>query len=61
MNYYFVDIPKSKVDNNFYTGYTSDLKQRSNQHNSGNIPSTRKRIPLELVYWEGCLNQHDAT
>jgi predicted GIY-YIG superfamily endonuclease len=30
-------------------------------HNQGGIPSTRKRIPFELVYWEGCLNQADAT
>jgi putative endonuclease len=29
-------------------------------HNSGKVPSTKSRIPLELVYWEGCLNEYDA-
>ncbi|MDP3583109.1 MAG: GIY-YIG nuclease family protein, partial [Ignavibacteria bacterium] len=24
------------------------------------VRSTRNRLPLELVYWEGCLNQRDA-
>jgi len=23
--------------------------------------STKNRIPFQLVYWEGCLNQKDAT
>jgi putative endonuclease len=29
-------------------------------HNSGKVPSTKGRTPLELVYWEGGLNEHDA-
>ena len=29
-------------------------------HNSGKVPSTKLRVPLELIYWEGCLNEHDA-
>ena len=31
------------------------------KHNNGSVPSTKKRRPLELIYWEGCLNQEDAT
>ena len=30
------------------------------QHNKGFVTSTKKRVPFELVYWEGCLNQNDA-
>jgi putative endonuclease len=45
----------------FYTGYTSDLEERLRQHNSGKVNCTKNRMPLKLVYFEGCLNQQDAT
>jgi len=44
-----------------YTGYTKDLNKRLLQHNSGKVNSTKYRLPFILVYWEGCLNQQDAT
>ncbi len=59
--YYYVYVLQSEKDYNFYTGYTNDLKRRINEHNSGAVSSTKKRIPLKLIYWEGCLNQQDAT
>ena len=46
---------------NYYVGYTSNIVNRINEHNNGKVASTKNRIPLELVYWEGCLNQQDAT
>jgi hypothetical protein len=30
------------------------------QDNKGFVTSTKKRVPFELVYWEGGLNQSDA-
>jgi putative endonuclease len=45
----------------FYTGYTSNLKARIEAHNNGLVPSTIKRRPLKLIYFEGCLTQEDAT
>jgi len=57
---YFVYVLLSKKDGKFYTGYTSQLKERILEHNSGRVFSTKNRIPLELVYYEGCLNQADA-
>lgn len=58
---YYVYVLLSRVDNNFYTGYTGNLENRLLEHNNGKVSSTKKRIPLELVYFEGCLNQQDAT
>ncbi len=60
-NYYYTYILRSTVDNEFYTGYTSNLLNRLEEHNAGKVPSTKKRRPLNLIYWEGCLNQQDAT
>jgi predicted GIY-YIG superfamily endonuclease len=34
---------------------------RLGAHNKGQVFSTKSRVPFELVYWEGCLNQGDAT
>ena len=59
--YYYVYVLCSELDGNFYTGYATDLSKRVEDHNSGKVYSTRKRKPLKLVYWEGCLNQQDAT
>ena len=61
MKYYYVYVLKSKNDQNYYTGYTEDLKRRLDDHNKGLVNSTKNRMPLDLVYFEGCLNQHDAT
>ena len=60
MKSYYVYVLKSKLDGKFYTGFTSDIDKRLNEHNSGKVSSTRSRIPLEIVYFEFCLNIDDA-
>ena len=57
---YYVYLLVSSKDNNFYTGYSSDLKKRFKAHNSGRCLSTKHRRPFELVYYEACLNEFDA-
>ncbi len=59
--FYYIYILRSQKDYKFYTGYTKDLKLRFKQHQLGIVDSTKKRRPFELVYFEGCLNQQDAT
>ena len=59
--FYYVYVLQSEKDGNFYVGYTNDIKRRLEEHNSGKVPSTKDRKPLKLIYWEGCLNQQDAT
>lgn len=61
MSFFYVYVLQSEADNQFYTGYTSDLRQRLKQHNEGDVHSTKNRRPLKLVYFEGCLNRQDAT
>jgi len=61
MRYYYVYVLRSKKDQNYYTGYAKDLKKRLHEHNNGLVNSTKHRVPLDLVYFEGCLNQVDAT
>ncbi len=58
---FYVYVLLSSKDKNLYTGYTGNLKERLVKHNDGKVSSTRNRRPLMLVYFEGCLNQQDAT
>ena len=58
---YYTYVLQSKKDDKFYVGFTKDLKLRFEQHSKGRVESTRDRRPLTLIYYEGCLNQEDAT
>ncbi|HLC89402.1 MAG TPA: GIY-YIG nuclease family protein [Patescibacteria group bacterium] len=58
---YYVYILQSKKDKQFYTGYTDNLRRRLKLHIMGKIGSTKNRLPVELVYYEACRHQQDAT
>jgi len=57
---YFTYVLLSLKDNRFYTGFSNNLKQRFEQHNKGLVKSTEDRRPIELIYYEACLDQRDA-
>jgi predicted GIY-YIG superfamily endonuclease len=48
-------------DSTLYTGITNDLERRLDQHNSGKASRyTRARVPVVLVYKEGCRSKSSA-
>jgi putative endonuclease len=57
---FYTYVLKSKKDNKLYVGCTGDLKNRLKEHNNGQAKSTCNRLPLELVYYEACLNKESA-
>ena len=59
--YYYVYVLHSEKDNQHYVGFTNNILNRLDEHNLGKVLSTKNRRPLRLIYWEGCLNQKDAT
>jgi len=59
--FHYVYVLRSAADGNFYVGYTQDLKRRFADHQEGKVPSTKGRLPLELVYYEACRSRTDAT
>lgn len=61
MSYYYTYVLRSLKDSKLYVGFTKNINHRLEEHNKGRVESTKNRIPFELVYWEGCLNQTDAT
>lgn len=60
-DFYWVYILISLKDGKKYTGYTKNLPSRFEAHQLGLVKSTKDRRPFELIYFEGCKNQQDAT
>ena len=56
----YVYVLKSKKAGMLYVGSTRDLKKRFEEHNKGLVPSTRKRKPFILIYYEAYLVESDA-
>ena len=54
---FFTYVLKSKKDGNLYIGWTSDLQNRFDLHNAGQVSATKYRLPLELIYYEACLSK----
>lgn len=57
---YYVYVLHSMKDGRLYTGFTSDLKKRLNEHLTAKVKSTERRLPLKLIYYEAYLNKTDA-
>ncbi len=57
---YYVYIIKSLKSKKLYYGFTSNLKRRIIEHNTGINKSTKPYIPYELIYYEAYKNEHDA-
>ena len=58
---YYTYLLQSEHDGKFYAGFTQDLKLRFEQHNKGFVESTKDRRPLQLIYYEACVDKDDAT
>lgn len=59
-NFTYVYVIKSEKSGRLYTGCTSDLRKRLNEHNQNKSSSTSKRGPYQLIYYEACMNENDA-
>ena len=57
---FYVYILKSENDHRHYYGFTSDLRRRLRDHNSGKVVATRRRKPFVIQYYETYDNMIDA-
>ena len=57
---YYVYLLRSQRDGKLYTGFTMDIGRRLQQHNAGQVSSTRERRPLDLIYYEAYVCKEDA-
>jgi predicted GIY-YIG superfamily endonuclease len=47
-------------DGKHYTGCTSDLKDRLSRHNSGQVDSTKCKLPVKLIYFSAFPDKYKA-
>lgn len=47
-------------DGNLYVGCTKDLTERLMRHNSGDVPATSARLPVEVVTYIAFTNKYKA-
>lgn len=53
--WYYVYLLRSRregLHNRFYIGCTPNLRKRIEEHINGNAYSTRRMLPIELIYFE---------
>ena len=57
---YYVYILFSRKDFGLYIGYTTNLKRRLAEHQSGTSKSTKYRTPVRLIHYEAFEESADA-
>lgn len=60
MEWFYVYLLQSEMDQSWYIGYTANLEQRLLQHNNGESYYTKRKMPWKLIYFEGGLNKMDS-
>lgn len=59
-NWYYVYLLRSDKNKGIYIGCTNDLHKRLKEHNEGKVYTTKKMLPLELVYYEAYRSEECA-
>ncbi len=57
---HYVYVLFSHKDRKLYVGETNDVARRVWQHQSGLVLSTKQRLPVSLIYFEGYTNTYEA-
>ena len=57
---YYVYVLRGQTSGRLYTGCTSDLRKRFDQHTFGEVVSTKSKGPYDLIYYEACPDKMDA-
>jgi len=60
MEYFYVYILQSEIDNSYYLGYTGNLEKRLKQHNTARSDHTATKKPWKLVYKERFESKSEA-
>jgi putative endonuclease len=57
---HYVYILKAEKRKWLYIGYTYNLEKRTREHINGKSRTTRKYLPIKLVYYEAYISKTDA-
>lgn len=59
-DWHYVYLLRSKKDNSSYIGCTSSLQKRMKEHKEGKSYTTKRMLPVELIYFEAYTSKRDA-
>lgn len=57
---FYTYVIKSRICDEYYIGYTNDLKRRFLEHNQKLNLSTKRYAPWDIIYYEACIEESDA-
>ena len=57
---FYVYVLESESTHSWYIGYTQDLNERLQRHNTHQVTSTAHKGPWRHIYYEGYLDRRDA-
>ncbi|MBK8511689.1 MAG: GIY-YIG nuclease family protein [Saprospiraceae bacterium] len=60
MEWYYVYVLESDLDQSWYIGYSRDLEKRLCEHNAGKTVTTSKKMPWKIIYYEANRSIEDA-
>ena len=59
-NWHYVYLLDSKKTNQIYIGCTNNLENRLREHQEGKVFTTKKMLPVDLIYYEAFNSQQLA-
>ena len=60
IGWHYIYLLSTKARDWTYVGCTNNLNKRLAEHKEGKVFSTRKMLPVELIYYEACKSKHVA-
>lgn len=57
---YYVYVLKSLKNDKIYVGRTDNLKRRIQEHKAGKTWTTKRFLPIKLIFCEAFLSKQDA-
>ena len=58
--YYYVYVLESLSRNMMYVGRTKNVEKRLKEHKEGKTWSTKRMLPVKLIYFEAFISKEDA-
>lgn len=57
---YYVYVLLSLNQHRIYVGLTGDLRRRYREHLKGKVYTTKRMLPVKLIFYEAFLDKRDA-
>ena len=59
-DWYYVYVLESKKTKGIYIGCTNNAQKRLSEHNEGKVFTTKKIMPVDLIYYEAFNSKENA-